>query len=74
MFQSQLLQDGIILLCYGMGVVFVFLTLLFIATSLMSGIIRMYFPADRGDTNGEAAANIGVIAAAIQHYRRKYPR
>lgn len=40
--QSSLMNDGFTLVIYGMGFVFVFLTILVIATSLMSWIITRY--------------------------------
>ncbi|MDN6180570.1 MAG: OadG family protein [Halomonas subglaciescola] len=42
--QDDLLSEGLTLMTLGMGFVFVFLTLLVLTTSLMSWIIRRYFP------------------------------
>lgn len=41
---SPLLAQGLELMVYGMGTVVSFLALLVIATRLMSGMIRRYFP------------------------------
>ncbi len=38
------MQQGFALMGYGMGVVFVFLTLLVFSTTLMSHLINRYFP------------------------------
>ncbi len=40
--QSSLLSEGVTLMLYGMGFVFVFLTVLVSATSLMSKLITKY--------------------------------
>lgn len=42
--QESLLQQGVDLMVYGMGTVIVFLTLLVIATGIMSRIMLRYFP------------------------------
>ena len=73
MFQSQILSAGVELMCYGMGVVFLFLTLLFLATSVMSACIRACFPEQR-QAQGEGASreHIAAITAAVHRYRGKY--
>lgn len=40
--QSSLLEQGLNLMLYGMGTVFVFLTLLVFATSLMSWLVGLW--------------------------------
>ncbi|WP_020210345.1 OadG family protein [Gilvimarinus chinensis] len=42
--QETLLQQGTDLMIYGMGTVIVFLTLLVIATGVMSRVMLRYFP------------------------------
>lgn len=42
--QNTLMQQGVDLLIYGMGTVLVFLTLLVIATAIMSRLMQRYFP------------------------------
>ena len=77
MLQSPLLHDGLALTAYGMGVVFVFLTLLFLATALMSACARAFFPAAGADRAAAAATEpaarrrIAAVAAAVRRYRRR---
>ena len=42
--QNELFQQGVELMVYGMGVVFVFLLLLIVVTVLMSFILQRFFP------------------------------
>ena len=42
--EANLISHGIDLMLYGMGTVFVFLTVLVASTSIMSTIIGKYFP------------------------------
>ncbi len=72
--QDNLLAQGIELMLVGMGTVFVFLTALVVATSLMSAMVMRRqppeipaAPTDAGPTEEEVAA----IAAAIDQYRRR---
>ena len=66
---SNLLNQGVTLMIVGMGTVFVFLTALVIAMSLMAAIVRRIRPvaAVGGITDEEIAA----IGAAIRQHRRK---
>ena len=73
-----MLSQGLNLMLYGMGTVFVFLTLLVICTTAMSSVISKFFPA------GEAADPtpvrsvqaptdrklIAIIEAAIAEHRK----
>jgi len=65
----NLLNQGVTLMIVGMGTVFVFLTALVIAMSLMAAIVRRIRPvaAVGGITDEEIAA----IGAAIRQHRRK---
>ena len=67
--QDDLLNQGVTLMLAGMGTVFVFLTTLVIAMSLMSRIIMRLQPAatPAGATEEEVAA----ISAALTAHRRK---
>ena len=67
--QATLLDQGITLMLVGMGTVFVFLTALVIAMTLMSRLVMRLQPAafhSEGDDDEVAA-----IAAAIAEHRRK---
>ena len=67
--QTDLTYEGLTLMLAGMGTVFVFLTALVIAMTVMAGLVaRFQSPADAsGATDDEIAA----IAAAITKHRRK---
>ncbi|WBA79952.1 OadG family transporter subunit [Endozoicomonas sp. GU-1] len=81
---SDLISEGSSLMLFGMGFVFLFLTLLVLVTSLMSTIIDRYFQepvpsavanpilvnsqSSSSDDQGEL---IAVISAAIQMHRTK---
>ncbi len=66
--EENLLELGTMLMIAGMGTVFVFLTLLVGAMSLMAAAVRRFQPAmpDNEVTHEEVAA----IAAAIRRHRR----
>ncbi|NRB41351.1 MAG: OadG family protein [Pseudomonadales bacterium] len=42
--QENLLNEGLELMLFGMGTVFVFLTVLVLVTMLMSAIVQRFFP------------------------------
>ena len=67
--QGDLFNEGLTLMLAGMGTVFVFLTTLVIAMTLMSGLIRRFQPAS--DTSNEDDEVVAAIAAAINQHRRK---
>jgi len=66
--QESLLEMGTMLMIAGMGTVFVFLTILVGAMSLMATVVRQLQPAAPADevTHEEVAA----IAAAIRRHRQ----
>tara|TARA_R110002049_G_scaffold23705_4_gene84045 strand:+ start:350 stop:643 length:294 start_codon:yes stop_codon:yes gene_type:complete len=76
----ELLQDGLALMALGMGVVFVFLTILVISVTLMSKLIGRYQPAPVAVETGKKASPssvssahddevMAVISAAVHRYR-----
>ena len=79
--QETLLQQGVDLILLGMGTVFVFLTLLVIATTIMSAVIQRYFKASEPEIPGAAAPPaagaasdptlLAVIKAAVAQHRGK---
>ncbi|RDB44774.1 sodium pump decarboxylase subunit gamma [Halomonas sp. DQ26W] len=82
----QLLHDGLALMGVGMGFVFVFLTVLVVATTLMSLVVRRLAPkpsvAQPATGQGTAptahrtddAELMAVISTAVHRYRHRRPR
>ncbi len=82
---DNLLSEGLELMIFGMGFVFVFLTLLVFVTGLMSKLVTKYgpapvtkpakkrTPASASASAGAPAANndelVAVISAAVHKYR-----
>lgn len=76
----ELLQDGLALMALGMGVVFVFLTILVISVTVMSKLIGRFQPAPvvavagkkSSPSHASSAQNdevMAVISAAVHRYR-----
>ena len=82
--QETLLQQGIELMVFGMGTVFVFLVVLIGVTNAMSAIVQRFFPEippslepDRAVANAAADPQqdeqlIAVISAAVHKYRSRH--
>ncbi|GAA6152373.1 OadG family protein [Pseudoteredinibacter isoporae] len=78
---ASLVQQGIDLMLFGMGTVFVFLTLLVIAVNIMSTVIQKYFPEAEPEATPTPASPapaqvndpklIAIIQAAIEQHRNK---
>lgn len=67
--EDELINQGLMLMLTGMGTVFVFLTALVIATTLMSRLVMRWQPAPtQSDVTEDEVA---VISAAIAAHRRK---
>ncbi|MCR8923231.1 OadG family protein [Dasania sp. GY-MA-18] len=78
--QQTLMQQGAELMLYGMGTVFVFLTLLVVLTTIMSSLIQRYVkpeppagPSGGATTTAPQADSqlVAVIAAAIKQHRAR---
>ena len=69
--ESSLLVQGAQLMLVGMGTVFVFLTALVAATSLMSSLAMQKAPPTDASGSGPSAEEIAAISAAISQYRRE---
>ena len=74
---STLVEQGLWLMLYGMGTVFVFLTLLVVAMGFMSKVIGCFNPVSVMEIQNEAAMSgqpedvpVSVIATAIHRYRK----
>ena len=79
--QDSLMQQGVELMLYGMGTVFVFLALLILATVLMSAVVARFFkpePSPVLPSAKTAVANdeqlVAVISAAIHKYRSRHKK
>ncbi len=80
--QENLWHQGVDLMLFGMGTVFVFLTLLVIGTMLMSSLVSKFFAEEPEPelvpiANGNGAAPVGkktlaIIQAAVQAHRAKH--
>ncbi|MGH1471172.1 MAG: OadG family protein [Cellvibrionaceae bacterium] len=81
--ENDLLAQGINLMLLGMGVVFVFLAVLIITTTVMSNIIQKYFPEvtplnvpDLSSNSIESSEPVpsprilSIIKAAIEDHRK----
>jgi len=71
--QNELMSEGLTLMLAGMGTVFVFLTALVIAMTLMSRLIIRLQPASVVASAASTGTDdeIAAIAAAITEHRRK---
>lgn len=82
--QETLIQQGTNLMLFGMGSVFVFLTLLVLATTLMSKFVQAVFPEAPVETKPAAVPNtapasvdarvLEVIKQAVKQHRDKRGR
>lgn len=64
---NTLLEQGISLMLVGMGTVFVFLTALVLAMTIMAGIVKRFTPRVEGGVSDEEVA---AITAAIALHRK----
>lgn len=62
----------------GMGIVFLFLTMLVVAINVMSALVRRYFPEEPisksvpGITTDIDKSVVAAITAAVHQYRKKH--
>lgn len=76
--QQEIVQQGIDLMVFGMGTVFVFLTTLVIVTVSMSSVMSRFFPeAEQPLTPPVAPASkvddrtLAIIKSAIEQHRKR---
>jgi len=71
---SELVSKGVDLVIYGMGTVFIFLTLLVFATQFMSWLIQKGAPVSTGtgSADGEDPALLAAVAAAVRAFRSRH--
>jgi len=63
--RDVLIEQGLDLMLYGMGTVFVFLTLLVIVTTLMSAVVQRWLPDDEMDVSSSSKAESNVDARIV---------
>jgi len=75
-----LIEQGLDLLLFGMGTVFVFLTVLVLVTSLMSLVIRRWLPEEELEHTSSAKRHmavderiVSIIQAALAKHRSRRP-
>ena len=66
--ENELLAQGVELMLVGMGTVFVFLTLLVFATTLMSRLVMHFQPAP---SDAPSSDDVAAITAAIAAHRNR---
>ncbi len=77
---ENLLSEGLTLMAFGMGFVFLFLTLLVVVTTFMSKLAVKYAPTPQPKVNTKKSASpvvaqgnkdelVAVITAAVHKYR-----
>ncbi len=78
--QEQLIAQGLDLMLFGMGSVFVFLAVLVVATMLMSKLIVKYCPVEAtpvlANTDGKPVVVtdkklLAIVQAAIEQHRKR---
>jgi len=82
--QADIVAQGVELMLYGMGTVVVFLTLLVVATTVMSRLMTRYFPdpaapavatrpavSEQRRAPAVAPQVVAAISAAIHQHRRR---
>lgn len=83
--EPSLIDQGLQMMAFGMGTVFVFLTLLIFATKAMSALTQRYFPEASDPTIGQAsngasssaeqnASLVAAITAAVHAHRAKHDK
>ncbi|MDO9163053.1 MAG: OadG family transporter subunit [Methylococcaceae bacterium] len=76
---SELISSGLELLVAGMGIVFLFLTMLVVAINLMSAMVLRFFP-DEPKTSSSLSSVVSsndkrivaAITAAVHQYRHDH--
>lgn len=72
MSEPTLISQGVNLLLYGMGVVFVFLSLLVIATSAMSALVQRFAAQPkRAQQQALDRRHVAAITAALHRHRNR---
>jgi oxaloacetate decarboxylase gamma subunit len=67
---GELFNDGLMLMLVGMSTVFAFLTLLVVATTIMSRLVGRFDNVPPIHAPADDAAEVAAVAAAVEHHRR----
>lgn len=76
---TELISSGVELMFAGMGIVFLFLTMLVVAINIMSSLVQRFFPdapiqvtTATTVSSGIDKSIIAAIAAAVHQHRNKH--
>ena len=75
---TEMMSSGIELMFAGMGIVFLFLTMLVVAINIMSALVQRFFPDTHPHTeavpvsSGMDKSIIAAISAAVHQHRSKH--
>jgi oxaloacetate decarboxylase gamma subunit len=76
---TELMSSGVELMFAGMGIVFLFLTMLVVAINIMSSLVQRFFPDAPIQVTTATAVSSGIdksiiaaIAAAVHQHRNKH--
>jgi oxaloacetate decarboxylase gamma subunit len=75
---TELMSKGVELMFAGMGIVFLFLTMLVVAINIMSALVQRFFPdaptlaAATTPVSGIDKSIIAAITAAVHQHRSKH--
>lgn len=76
---TELMSSGVELMFAGMGIVFLFLTMLVVAINIMSSLVQRFFPdapiqltTATTVSSGIDKSIIAAIAAAVHQHRNKH--
>ncbi|MEQ1739530.1 MAG: OadG family protein [Methyloglobulus sp.] len=73
---TEQIRSGVELMFAGMGIVFIFLTMLVVAINLMSALVQRYFPGATPKIPSMPSSidkvTVAAISAAVHQYRKKH--
>ena len=76
---NELIMSGVELMLVGMGIVYLFLTMLVVVINIMSKVVERFFPEAPANTlvvptvsSGIDKSTIAAISAAVHTYRNKH--
>ncbi len=74
---KELIGSGVELMVAGMGIVYLFLTMLVAAINIMSALLQRYFPDKSANLTRDPGrvidkATVAAITSAVHQYRKKH--